>query len=209
MPDKSVRFHCQGKAISHFMGCSTFSQYAVVLEISVAKVNPAAPLDKVCLLGCGITTGRGAVMNTARVTKGSTVAVFGLGGVGLAAIQAAAKVGASRIIGVDINPDKFALATKLGATECVNPKEQAKPIQQVQAQHTQHAHAQPTFKFCKKNLLAIYHPQNNATRAPQCLSRCAAHKDGGIVLQLQSALGRPRGMSKAATAQSRGRVDKT
>jgi len=136
MPDKSVRFTCKGKPIHHFMGCSTFSQYTVTLEISVAKIAPAAPLDKVCLLGCGITTGRGAVTNTAKVTKGSTVAVFGLGGVGLAAIQAAASVGASRVIGVDINADKFPLAKKLGATECVNPKDHDKPIQQVLVEMT-------------------------------------------------------------------------
>lgn len=104
------------------MGCSTFSQYAVVLEISVAKVSEKAPLEKVCLLGCGITTGRGAVTNTAKVTKGSTVAVFGLGGVGLAAVQAAKSVGASRILAVDTNAAKFELATKFGATDCINPK---------------------------------------------------------------------------------------
>lgn len=123
-PDGTVRFTDKdGKPIYHFMGCSTFSQYAVVLEISVAKISQAAPLEKVCLLGCGITTGRGAVTTTAKVTKGSTVAVFGLGGVGLAAVQAAHSVGASRILAVDINAAKFDLAKKLGATECINPKE--------------------------------------------------------------------------------------
>lgn len=134
MSDKTVRFKAvsNGKEIYHFMGCSTFSQYAVVLEISVAKIAEAAPLDKVCLLGCGITTGRGAVTNTAKVTKGSTVAVFGLGGVGLAAVQAAAKVGAARIIAVDNNAGKFDLAKKMGATDCLNPKDYGdKPIQQV------------------------------------------------------------------------------
>jgi S-(hydroxymethyl)glutathione dehydrogenase/alcohol dehydrogenase len=126
-PDETTRFTAvkDGKSVPiySFMGCSTFAQYAVVLEISVAKISPQASLEKVCLLGCGITTGRGAVTNTAKVTKGSTVAVFGMGGVGLAAVQAAKSVGASRILAVDINPAKFALATKLGATDCINPKE--------------------------------------------------------------------------------------
>lgn len=104
----------------------------MVLEISLAKIAPEAPLNKVCLLGCGITTGRGAVTNTAKVTKGSNVAVFGLGGVGLAAVQAAASVGAARVIGIDLNPAKFELAKKLGATECLNPKDYPdKSIQQV------------------------------------------------------------------------------
>lgn len=96
------------------VGCSTFSQYAVVLEISVAKIAEDAPLQKVCLLGCGITTGRGAVINTAKVTKGSNVAVFGLGGVGLACVQAAKSVGAARILGIDTNPAKFELAKVSG-----------------------------------------------------------------------------------------------
>lgn len=131
MPDGTPRFTCKGKPIFHFMGTSCFAQYSVVLEISLAKIDPKAPLNKVCLLGCGITTGLGAVLNTAKVTKGSTVAVFGLGGVGLACIQGAVIAGASRIIGVDINADKFALAKKMGATECVNPKDHSKPIQEV------------------------------------------------------------------------------
>jgi len=131
MPDETSRFTCKGKTIYHFMGCSTFSQYTVLPEISVAKVDPGAPLDKVCLLGCGVTTGIGAVRNTAKVTPGSTVAVFGLGGVGLSCIQGAVMNGARRIIGVDINPDKFALAKKLGATDVINPKDHQKPIQQV------------------------------------------------------------------------------
>lgn len=132
MPDKTVRYRARGKDLFHFMGCSTFSQYAVVLEISLAKVDQAAPLDKVCLLGCGVTTGRGAVTNTAKVTAGSNVAVFGLGGVGLACIQAAKSVGAARILAVDTNPTKFALATQIGATECINPKDHAdKTVQQV------------------------------------------------------------------------------
>jgi len=131
MPDKTVRFTARGKPIFHYMGCSTFSQYTVVLEISVAKIAEKAPLDKVCLLGCGITTGRGAVTNTAKVPKGSNVAVFGLGGVGLAAVQAAKSVGAARILAIDTNESKFELAKKFGATECINPKSSDKPIQQV------------------------------------------------------------------------------
>eukprot|EP01098_Paradermamoeba_levis_P006688 TRINITY_DN2778_c0_g1_i1.p1 TRINITY_DN2778_c0_g1~~TRINITY_DN2778_c0_g1_i1.p1 ORF type:complete len:380 (+),score=128.99 TRINITY_DN2778_c0_g1_i1:130-1269(+) len=132
MPDGTSRFTCKGKTLFHYMGCSTFSEYTVVAEISVAKINPAAPLDKVCLLGCGITTGYGSVLNVAKVEAGSTVAVFGLGGVGLSAIMGAKEAGASRIIGVDINPAKFEIAKKFGATECVNPKDHdGKPIQQV------------------------------------------------------------------------------
>lgn len=131
MPDGTSRFTCRGQTIFHFMGTSTFSEYTVLPEISVAKVNPAAPLEKVCLLGCGITTGYGAVMNTMKVERGATVAVFGLGGVGLAVCMGAKAAGARRVIGVDINPSKFALAMEFGATECVNPNDHEKPIQQV------------------------------------------------------------------------------
>jgi S-(hydroxymethyl)glutathione dehydrogenase/alcohol dehydrogenase len=113
------------------MGTSTFSEYTVVPEISLAKIDPAAPLEKVCLLGCGVTTGIGAVHNTAKVTPGSTVAVFGLGGIGLAVIQGAVMAKAARIIGVDLNPSKFPLAMQMGATECVNPKDHDRPIQDV------------------------------------------------------------------------------
>jgi len=121
MPDGSRRFSHNGKAIYHYMGCSTFSEYTVVPEIALAKINPAAPLDKVCLLGCGITTGIGAVLNTARVEAGSTVAVFGLGGIGLSVIQGAVMAKAERIIAIDINPDKFEIARALGATDFINP----------------------------------------------------------------------------------------
>jgi S-(hydroxymethyl)glutathione dehydrogenase / alcohol dehydrogenase len=131
MPDETTRFSCRGKRIHHFMGTSTFSEYTVVPEIAVARVSDEAPLEKVCLLGCGITTGIGAVINTAKVTEGSTVAIFGLGGVGLSAVQGAKMAGAGRILAIDINPAKFELARKLGATECVNPKEYQKPIQEV------------------------------------------------------------------------------
>ncbi|WP_036759705.1 S-(hydroxymethyl)glutathione dehydrogenase/class III alcohol dehydrogenase [Photobacterium halotolerans] len=131
MPDGTTRFSLNGEPIYHYMGCSTFSEYTVLPEISVAKVNPAAPLEEICLLGCGVTTGMGAVLNTAKVHKGNTVAIFGLGGIGLSAIIGATMAGASRIIGIDINEHKFALAKKLGATDCVNPKDHDKPIQEV------------------------------------------------------------------------------
>lgn len=130
MPDGSSRFSLNGKPIFHYMGTSTFSEYTVLPEIALAKVNPKAPLDKVCLLGCGITTGIGAVLNTAKVEAGASVAVFGLGGIGLSVIQGAVMAGAERIIGIDINPDKFAMAMALGATECVNPRDHAVPIQE-------------------------------------------------------------------------------
>jgi S-(hydroxymethyl)glutathione dehydrogenase / alcohol dehydrogenase len=114
----------------HFMGTSTFSEYAVVHEQSVAKVDKSAPLDRVCLLGCGVATGWGAVQNTAKVQPGQTVAVFGLGAVGLAVVEAAKNAGASRIIAVDTNPSKFEAAKKWGATDCVNPKDLSVPVQQ-------------------------------------------------------------------------------
>lgn len=131
MPDGTSRFSQNGKPVHHYMGTSTFSEYTVLPEIAVAKINPSAPLEKVCLLGCGITTGIGAVLNTAKVEAGATVAVFGLGGVGLSAIQGASMAKAGRIIAVDINPDKFELATQLGATDAVNPKDYDAPIQEV------------------------------------------------------------------------------
>jgi S-(hydroxymethyl)glutathione dehydrogenase / alcohol dehydrogenase len=131
MPDGTSRFSYQGKPIHHYMGTSTFSEYTVLPEIALAKINPAAPLDKVCLLGCGVTTGIGAVLNTAKVTPGSTVAVFGLGGIGLSVVQGAVMAKASRIIAVDVNESKFEFARQLGATDCVNPKNFTAPIQQV------------------------------------------------------------------------------
>lgn len=123
MPDGTRRFSQNGKPIFHYMGCSTFSEYTVVPEIALAKINPAAPLDKVCLLGCGITTGIGAVLNTAKVEPGASVAVFGLGGIGLSVIQGAVMAKAGRIIAIDLNPDKFEMAKALGATDFVNPKD--------------------------------------------------------------------------------------
>lgn len=131
MPDKTSRFSLNGKTIHHFMGTSTFSEYTVMPEIAVAKINKAAPLDKVCLLGCGITTGIGAVLNTAKVEPGSTVAVFGMGGVGLSVIQGAVLAKAARIIAVDINEEKFEMARLLGATDFINPKKYDAPIQDV------------------------------------------------------------------------------
>jgi len=131
MPDGTSRFTCKGKSLFHYMGTSTFSEYTVVAEISVAKISKEAPLEKVCLLGCGITTGYGAAIKTARVEPGSTVAVFGLGGVGLSVIQGAKAAGAKRIIGVDLNEAKFEFANQMGATECINPSKYDKPIQEV------------------------------------------------------------------------------
>ncbi len=131
MPDGTTRFSYNGKPIYHYMGTSTFSEYTVVAEVSLAKINPEAPLEKVCLLGCGVTTGIGAVHNTAKVQPGDTVAVFGLGAIGLAVIQGAVQAKAGRIIAVDTNPDKFKLAKVMGATDFVNPKDYDKPIQEV------------------------------------------------------------------------------
>jgi S-(hydroxymethyl)glutathione dehydrogenase/alcohol dehydrogenase len=123
MPDGTRRFSKNGKSIYHYMGCSTFSEYTVVPEIALAKINKEAPLEKVCLLGCGVTTGIGAVLNTAKVEPGSTVAVFGLGGIGLSVIQGAIMAKASRIIAIDVNPNKQQMAKFLGATDFINPLE--------------------------------------------------------------------------------------
>jgi S-(hydroxymethyl)glutathione dehydrogenase/alcohol dehydrogenase len=123
MPDGTRRFSKNGDPIYHYMGCSTFSEYTVVPEIALAKINKAAPLDKVCLLGCGVTTGIGAVHNTAKVEPGASVAVFGLGGIGLSVIQGAVMARAGRIIAIDVNPDKFEMAKALGATDFVNPNQ--------------------------------------------------------------------------------------
>jgi S-(hydroxymethyl)glutathione dehydrogenase/class III alcohol dehydrogenase len=131
MPDGTTRFFKDGKPIFHYMGTSTFAEHTVVPEISLAKISKAAPLEKVCLLGCGVTTGMGAVKNTAKVQPGDTVAVFGLGGIGLSVIIGAVMAKASRIIAIDINEDKFEIAKKLGATDVVNPKNFDKPIQDV------------------------------------------------------------------------------
>jgi S-(hydroxymethyl)glutathione dehydrogenase/alcohol dehydrogenase len=131
MPDGTTRFLKDGKPVYHYMGTSTFSEYTVIPEISLARISKEAPLEKVCLLGCGVTTGLGAVTKTAKVKAGDTVAVFGLGGIGLAVIIGAALARAGRIIAIDINPDKFGIARQLGATDVVNPGDYDKPIQDV------------------------------------------------------------------------------
>lgn len=132
MPDGTSRFSLNGKPLLHYMGTSTFSEYTVLPEISLAKINKAAPLEKVCLLGCGITTGIGAVLNTAKVEPGATVAVFGMGGIGLSVVQGAVMAKAGRIVVVDTNPAKFEMAKLLGATDFINPKDYPDtPIQQV------------------------------------------------------------------------------
>jgi S-(hydroxymethyl)glutathione dehydrogenase/alcohol dehydrogenase len=131
MPDGTTRFSYNGEPVYHYMGCSTFSEYTVVAEVSLAKVNPEANPEHTCLLGCGVTTGIGAVHNTAKVAEGDSVAVFGLGAIGLAVIQGAVQAKAGRIIAVDTNPAKFELARQMGATDCVNPKDHDRPIQQV------------------------------------------------------------------------------
>ncbi|MDG6897191.1 S-(hydroxymethyl)glutathione dehydrogenase/class III alcohol dehydrogenase [Actinobacillus delphinicola] len=131
MPDGTTRFSYNGQPIFHYMGCSTFSELTVVPEVSLAKINPEANHEQVCLLGCGVTTGIGAVHNTAKVQEGDTVAVFGLGAIGLAVIQGARQAKAGRIIAIDINPEKFELAKQFGATDCINPKDYDKPIKEV------------------------------------------------------------------------------
>jgi len=131
MPDGTSRFSKDGVMIHHYMGTSTFAEYTVVPEVSLAKVSKEAPLDKICLLGCGVTTGIGAVFNTAKVEEGAVIAVFGLGGIGLSVIQGAKMAKAGRIIAIDINEDKFEMAKKFGATDFVNPKKFDQSIQDV------------------------------------------------------------------------------
>ena len=123
MPDGTSRFSRKGEKLYHYMGCSTFANYTVLPEIALAKVRKDAPFDKICYIGCGVTTGIGAVVNTAKVEPGSSVVVFGLGGIGLNVIQGARMVGATQIVGVDLNPDKKAMAEKFGMTDFVNPTE--------------------------------------------------------------------------------------
>ena len=122
MPDGTSRFSIGGKPIHHYMGCSTFANYTVLPEIALAKIRKDAPFDKVCYIGCGVTTGIGAVINTAKVEAGANVVVFGLGGIGLNVVQGARMVGANMIVGVDLNPRREALARKFGLTHFVNPK---------------------------------------------------------------------------------------
>ena len=125
MPDGTSRFSLKGESLFHYMGTSTFSNFTVLPEIALAKIREDAPFDKVCYIGCGVTTGLGAVINTAKVEPGSTVAVFGLGGIGLNVIQGARLVGADRIIGIDTNPKKEALARRFGLTDFINPENNA------------------------------------------------------------------------------------
>ncbi|XP_024861953.1 alcohol dehydrogenase class-3-like [Kryptolebias marmoratus] len=131
LADGTSRISCNGQQVYQFLGVSSFCQYTVVPDTSVTKIRPDAPLDKVCLLGCGVSTGYGAAINTGKVTKDSSCAVFGLGAVGLAAIMGCKTVGAKRIIAVDVNPEKFDKATQFGATDCINPRDHNKPIQEV------------------------------------------------------------------------------
>ena len=123
MPDGTSRFSLDGKPLHHYMGCSTFANYTVLPEIAVAKIREDAPFDKVCYIGCGVTTGVGAVINTAKVEAGANVVVFGLGGIGLNVVQGARMVGANMIVGVDLNPAREALGRKFGLTHFVNPSE--------------------------------------------------------------------------------------
>ena len=130
MPDGTTRFSCRGKKIFHFLGCSTFAEFTVLPEFNLCKINDKAPLDKVCLLSCGVSTGYGAAVNTAKVKPGSSCAIWGLGALGLAAVLGCKNSGASRIIAIDTNSDKFKIAKELGATEFINPKDIKKPIQE-------------------------------------------------------------------------------
>ena len=123
MPDGTSRFSLKGKPVHHYMGCSTFANFTVLPEIAVAKIREDAPFDKVCYIGCGVTTGIGAVINTAKVEPGASVVVFGLGGIGLNVVQGARMAGAGMIVGVDLNPAREALGRKFGLTHFVNPKE--------------------------------------------------------------------------------------
>ncbi|PYY71450.1 S-(hydroxymethyl)glutathione dehydrogenase/class III alcohol dehydrogenase, partial [Pseudomonas jessenii] len=137
MPDGTSRFSYEGQPIFHYMGTSTFSEYTVLPEIALARIPRDAPLEQVCLLGCGVTTGIGAVLNTAQVEEGASVAVFGLGGIGLAAIIGATMAKAGRIIAIDINPAKFDIARQLGATDFVNPRDYDRPVQDVIVEMTE------------------------------------------------------------------------
>ncbi len=137
MPDGTSRFSYNGQPLFHYMGTSTFSEYTVLPEISLARIPKGAPLEKVCLLGCGVTTGIGAVLNTAKVQEGASVVIFGLGGIGLAAIIGATMAKAGRIIAIDINPGKFEIARQLGATDFINPKDHDRPIQDLIVEMTE------------------------------------------------------------------------
>lgn len=136
LAEGTTRFTCKGKPVYHLMGTSTFAEYTVVDEFSLAKIDAAAPPEKVCLIGCGFSTGYGAAIKTGKVTPGSTCVVFGLGGVGLSVIMGCKSAGASRIIGIDLNKSKFAKAMDVGATECISPKDFTKPISEVLSEMT-------------------------------------------------------------------------
>jgi S-(hydroxymethyl)glutathione dehydrogenase/alcohol dehydrogenase len=131
MPDGSSRFRCDGKPVLHYMGCSTFANYTVLPEVALAKVREDAPFDKICYIGCGVTTGIGAVIYTAKVWPGANVVVFGLGGIGLNVLQGARMVGADKIVGIDTNPAKRAMAEKFGMTQFINPKECENVVQEI------------------------------------------------------------------------------
>ncbi|XP_073494978.1 alcohol dehydrogenase 1-like [Phyllobates terribilis] len=131
MLDKTSRFSIKGKMIHHFMSTSTFTEYTVVDEFAICRIDKGVPLDQVCLIGCGFSTGYGTVLNTAKVKPRSSCVVFGLGGIGMSAVMACKVAGATKIIGVDINPAKFPKAKELGCTDCVNPKDCSKPIHEV------------------------------------------------------------------------------
>jgi S-(hydroxymethyl)glutathione dehydrogenase / alcohol dehydrogenase len=130
MPDGTSRLTCRGQKIFTFVGCSTFSEFSVLSVANLSKINPMAPLEKVCLLSCGVSTGYGAALNTAKVKPGSSCAVWGLGALGLAALLGCKISGAKRIFAIDINSDKFKFAKELGATDCINPKDIEIPIQE-------------------------------------------------------------------------------
>uniref|UniRef100_A0A671DM36 All-trans-retinol dehydrogenase [NAD(+)] ADH7 n=1 Tax=Rhinolophus ferrumequinum TaxID=59479 RepID=A0A671DM36_RHIFE len=136
LAEGTTRFTCKGKPVYHFMGTSTFTEYTVVDEFALAKIDAAAPPEKVCLIGCGFSTGYGAAIKTGKVTPGSTCAVFGLGGVGLSVIMGCKSAGAARIIGIDLNKNKFEKAMAVGATECISPKDFTKPISEVLSEMT-------------------------------------------------------------------------
>lgn len=136
LAEGTTRFTCKGKPVYHFMGTSTFTEYTVVNEFALAKIDAAAPPEKVCLIGCGFSTGYGAAIKTGKVTPGSTCVVFGLGGVGLSVIMGCKSAGASRIIGIDLNKNKFEKAMAVGATECISPKDFTKPISEVLSEMT-------------------------------------------------------------------------
>ncbi|XP_072261717.1 alcohol dehydrogenase 1-like [Pyxicephalus adspersus] len=138
MPDKTTRFSCKGKVVYHFLWTSTFSEYTVVPVDAVVKIDDKAPMDKACLFGCGFPTGYGAAVNTAKVEPGTTCAVFGLGAIGLSVIIGCKVSGASRIIAIDINSSKFEKAKQFGATDCINPNDYSKPIQEVITEMTEH-----------------------------------------------------------------------